>query len=176
MHSSSRPWTFIAIAATTIAARLPFLLHASRFFDSDEAVEGLMARHVLRGEHPVFLWGQRYKGVPEVYLSSAVLHWTSSAATSVVAVVALKAVTLACFAVFVCLNFWLLTRLFNRRISWIATSLLIVCPPSLTLWSLSGSAEIVMSLIAGTALCLGIDAWRRSGSRTWLVTAAAAFG
>lgn len=165
--------TLVTIAAATIGARLPFLLRADRFFDSDEAVEGLMARHVLLGEHPVFLWGQPYKGVPEVYLSSAVFHWISSPATSVIA---LKAVTLACFAAFVCLNFWLLTRLFNRRISWIATSLLIVCPPSLTLWSLSGSAEIVMSLIAGTALCLGIDAWRRSGSRAGLVASAAAFG
>ena len=167
---------FVIVAAATIAARLPFLLHADRFFDSDEAVEGLMARHVLLGEHPLFLWGQRYKGVPEVYLSAAVFHWIPSTAASVVAVVALKAVTLACFAAFACLNFWLLTRLFNRRISWIATSLLIVCPPSLTLWSLSGSAEIVMSLIAGTVLCLGIDAWRRSGSRAWLVAAAAACG
>ena len=161
------------VAAATIAARLPFLLRADRFFDSDEAVEGLMARHVLLGEHPLFLWGQRYKGVPEVYLSAAVFHWMPSTAASVVA---LKAVTLACFAVFVCLNFWLLTRLFNRRISWIATSLLIVCPPSLVLWSLSGSAEIVMSLIAGTVLCLGIDAWRRSGSRAGLAAAAAALG
>jgi hypothetical protein len=167
---------FVIVAAATIAARLPFLLWADRFFDSDEAVEGLMARHVLLGEHPAFLWGQRYKGVPEVYLSAAVFHWIPSTAASGVAVVALKAVTLVCFAAFVCLNFWLLTRLFNRRISCIATSLLIVCPPSLVLWSLSASAEIVMSLIAGTVLCLGIEAWRRSGSRAGAVAAAAAFG
>jgi hypothetical protein len=165
--------TLAFIAAATIAARLPFLLRADRFFDSDEAVEGLMARHVLLGEHPVFLWGQRYKGVPEVYFSAAVFRWLP---TTSAGIVALKAVTLACFVVFVCLNFRLVTRLFNRRISLIATSLLIVCPPSFVLWSLSGSAEIVMSLLAGTVLCLGIDAWRRSGSRAGLVAAAAAFG
>ena len=43
---------FATIAVVTIAARLPFLLRANRFFDSDEAVEGLMARHVLLGEFP----------------------------------------------------------------------------------------------------------------------------
>src|SRR5215470_12394661 len=94
--------TFAVIAAATIAARLPFLLRADRFFDADEAVEGLMARHVLAGEHPLFLWGQRYKGVPEVYLTAAVFRAAPPS------VVALKAVTLACFVVFLCLNFRLL--------------------------------------------------------------------
>src|SRR5947209_17711313 len=94
-----RRWlTYAVIAGATIAARLPFLLHADRFFDADEAVEGLMARHVLAGEHPLFLWGQRYKGVPEIYLSAAVFRTAGSS------VVALKAVTLVCFVVFVCLN------------------------------------------------------------------------
>jgi hypothetical protein len=165
--------TFGLIAAATIAARLPFLLRGNRFFDSDEAVEGLMARHVLLGEHPLFLWGQRYKGVPEVYLTAAVFHWWPAS------VVALKAVTLGCFAAFVCLNFWLVTRLLSRRIAWIATAFLIAGPPSLVLWSLSGSAEIVMSFIAGAALCLGVDAWRQTGStesRAGLVAAAVALG
>src|SRR6185503_8380884 len=104
---------FVVVATSTIAARLPFLLRGSRFFDSDEAVEGLMARHVLLGELPLFLWGQRYKGVPEVYLTAPALHfWPAS-------VIALKAVTLVCFALYACLNFRLLARLFSRRISWI---------------------------------------------------------
>ena len=84
----------LALASSAIVvARLPFLLHGSRFFDSDEAVEGLMARHVLTGEFPLFLWGQRYKGVPEVYLAAAAFHvWPPG-------VITLKAVTLACFGV-----------------------------------------------------------------------------
>jgi hypothetical protein len=170
MRSAARPLAFVFVAAATIAARLPFLLRGPRFFDSDEAVEGLMARHVLLGEHPLFLWGQRYKGVPEVYLTAAAFRWWPAS------VITLKAVTLGCFAVFVCLNFWLMTRFFNRRVAWIATGFLIVGPPSLVFWSLSGSAEIVMSFIAGTCLCLGVEAWRRSGSRAGLVAAAAALG
>ena len=160
----------VFVAAVTIAARLPFLLRGSRFFDSDEAVEGLMARHVLLGELPLFLWGQRYKGVPEVYLTAAAFNfWPAS-------VIALKAVTLGCFALYACLNFRLLTRLFSQRVAWIATAFLVAGPPSLVFWSLSGSAEMVMSLIAGTTLCLGLDAWRRDGSRAGLVVAAAALG
>ena len=168
---------FATIAAATIAARLPFLLRADRFFNSDEAVEGLMARHVLAGEHPLFLWGQRYKGVPEIYLDAAVFRVAGSS------VIALKAVTLACFAVFLCLNFVLLTRLFSRRLAWMATAFLIAGPPTLVLWTLSGSAEIVMTFLAGAVLLLAIERWihqaTQKGSpyvRGPLLVAAAAAG
>src|SRR5215475_9926966 len=150
--------TFALIATATIGARLPFLLRADRFFDADEAVEGLMARHVLLGEHPLFLWGQRYKGVPEVYLTSVVFRAAGSS------VVALKAVTLACFVAFLCLNFMLVERVLSRRIAWVATALFIAAPPSLVLWTLSGNAEIVMTLICGAVLLLAADWWRRSAS------------
>jgi hypothetical protein len=176
MRSSSRSdntrrfLQLLLIAALVIVGRAPFLLHSDRFFDSDEAVEGLMASHVLRGEHPVFLWGQNYKGVPEVYLAAAVFAVTGPS------VVALKSVTLACFALFVCLQYVLVERLFSRAIAWMATAFLILCPPSLVLWSLSANAEIVMTLLAGTVMCLGIDVWRRTGSRAAFMAACAAAG
>jgi hypothetical protein len=161
---------FAAIAVATVAARLPFLLRADRFFDSDEAVEGLMARHVLLGEFPGFLWGQRYKGVPEVYLSSVVFRVAGPS------VVALKAVTLACFVVFLCLNFRLVERVCSRSIAWIATAFFIAGPPSLVLWTLSGSAEIVMTLLAGVVLLTAVEWWRWSSSSGALLLAGAALG
>ena len=160
----------LLIAALVIVTRAPFLLQADRFFDSDEAVEGLMASHVLQGEHPAFLWGQRYKGVPEVYLAAAVFAVTGPG------VIALKGVTLACFVLFVCLQFVLVERLFSRAIAWLATAFLIVCPPAFVLWSLSANAEVVMTLLAGTGMCLGIDIWRRTGSRPAFMAACAAAG
>src|SRR5581483_9761271 len=75
MRSSSRTGNalqLVVVFALAAACRAPFLLHGDRFFDPDEAVEGLMARHVLLGDHPAFLWGQRYKGVPEVYVAAAI--------------------------------------------------------------------------------------------------------
>lgn len=160
----------LLIAALVVVSRAPFLVRGDRFFDSDEAVEGLMARHVLQGEHPVFLWGQRYKGVPEVYLTAALFAVTGPS------VVALKSVTLGCFAVFVALQFLLVERLFSRVVAWMATVFLIVGPPSLVLWSLSASAEIVLTLLAGTLVCLGFDIWRRTGSRPALAVACASLG
>jgi hypothetical protein len=158
------------LAAVTVAARLPFLSRADRFFDSDEAVEGLMARHILGGELPLVLWGQQYKGVPEVYLNAAVFAAVGSSVT------ALKATSLACFVLLVCLQFALVDRLFSRRVAWLSALLLAAGPPSLVLWSLSGNAEIVMTMIAAAVLLLSWLTWRATGSRGALAAAAAAVG
>jgi 4-amino-4-deoxy-L-arabinose transferase-like glycosyltransferase len=163
-----RRLTFVAIVFATLIVRLPFLLRADRFFDADEAVEGLMARHL--GDHSLFLWGQRYKGTPEVFVTGAVFHVAGPG------VIALKAVTLACFVVFVCLNFRLLERLWSRRLAWIATAFFIVGPPSLVLWTLSGSAEIVTTWIAGVALMFAAGCWYRTRSPLALFAAFAAIG
>ncbi len=101
----SRPLFALLFAALTIAVRLPFLITGKIPFDSDEAVEGLMARHVLNGELPAFFWGQAFKGVPEVYVSAGMFAAFGSS------VMALKSVTLAFFATYVGLNFVLLDKL-----------------------------------------------------------------
>ena len=56
--------------------------------DGDEAVWGLMARHVLDGELPAFFWGQAYGGTLEVFLTAPLL------AVAPTSVVALRAVPL----------------------------------------------------------------------------------
>jgi hypothetical protein len=162
--------TFTLLAALAVAARLPFLLRSDRFFDSDEAVEGLMALHVLRGEFPAVLWGQDYKGVPEVYLAAAFF------AIAGPSVAALKAATLACFVVLLWVQFTLLTRLFSRRVAWAASLLLVAGPPSLVAWSLSANAEIILTMLAGGVLLLAWDRWNADGSRRWLALAAMAAG
>ena len=52
------------IAALVMAAALRFCLVNWGYisFNSDEAVVGLMARHILQGERPVFFYGQAYMG------------------------------------------------------------------------------------------------------------------
>jgi hypothetical protein len=55
------------IAAATLLRVLVFWVPALRVLDSDEAVVGLMAMHVLRGRVPAFYWGQAYGGTLEVF-------------------------------------------------------------------------------------------------------------
>jgi 4-amino-4-deoxy-L-arabinose transferase-like glycosyltransferase len=54
-------WLFI-ILALTLVARIMLLASASVSFHADEAVVGLMARHMLAGERPTFFYGQAYMG------------------------------------------------------------------------------------------------------------------
>jgi hypothetical protein len=167
---ASRLLQLVVVAALIVTVRLPFLLRADRFFDSDEAVEGLMALHAFHDELPVFLWGQRYKGVPEVYLASAIFSVAGPG------VIALKAATLACFVVFGCLQFQLVRRLFSARVAWMTTALVVIGPPSLVLWSLSANAEVVLTLVAGALMGVALVQWQQSRSPVALATAAAAVG
>lgn len=169
-RGSSRVLQLVAVAALIVTVRLPFLLRADRFFDSDEAVEGLMARHVVRGEFPVYLWGQHYKGVPEVYLATAIFALAGPT------VPALKSATLVSFVLFACLQFLLIRELFSSRVAWVSTALLALGPPSLVLWSLSANAEIVMTFIAGAWLGIALVRWQRSSSLVALGVAGAALG
>ncbi len=134
--------------ALAIAARLPFLITGKIPFDSDEAVQGLMARHVLMGELPAFFWGQPFKGVPEVYAAAGAFALFGSSVT------ALKSVTLAVFAMYVALNFILLDKIASRWIAVSASLLLIVAPPALVFWSLWAGAEYMLIMLLGTTLLL----------------------
>lgn len=145
-ENPSRPLLGLLFAALTIAARLPFLITGKIPFDSDEAVEGLMALHVLRGELPAFFWGQAFKGVPEVYASAGAFAMFGPS------VAVLKGVTLVFFAAYVGLNFILLDKTSSRWVAVCASLLLIAAPPALVFWSLDGSAEYVVIMLLGTAL------------------------
>ncbi len=143
-----RPLFGVLLAAAAVAARLPFLVSGKIPFDSDEAVEGLMAVHVLNGELPAFFWGQAFKGVPEVYAAAGAFALFGGTVT------VLKSVTLAVFAAYVAVNFVLLDRILSRWVAVAASLLLIFCPPPLVLWSLSASAEYVLIMLLGTILLL----------------------
>jgi 4-amino-4-deoxy-L-arabinose transferase-like glycosyltransferase len=145
-----------------VAVRLPFLLSGKIPFDSDEAVEGLMALHVPNGELPVFFWGQAFKGIPEVYAAAVAFSVFGPSVTM------LKGVTLAFFAVFVMLHFILLEKIASRWIAAAASLLLIFSPPALVVWSLSASAEYILIMLLGTTLvllCLRLEQSEKSQPR-----------
>jgi 4-amino-4-deoxy-L-arabinose transferase-like glycosyltransferase len=150
----------LCFAALAIAARLPFLVTGKIPFDSDEAVEGLMARHVLAGEFPAFFWGQAFKGVPEVYAAAGAFAVLGSG------VAVLKSVTLMCFAAYVTLNFVLLSTISSRLLAVAASLLLVFSPPALVFWSLDASAEYIIIMLLGTILLLlGLRLEEAAGAR-----------
>jgi hypothetical protein len=162
VHFLSRPLFALLFAALAIAARLPFLITGKIPFDSDEAVEGLMARHVLSGELPVFFWGQAFKGVPEVYAAAGAFALFGSS------VAVLKSVTLTFFATYVALNFALLDTVASRWLACAASLLLIFAPPALVFWSLDASADYIVIMLLGTILlllCLRLEEARKTEGR-----------
>ncbi len=57
----------LVLLVVAAAYRVALVLRGWPALDSDEAIIGLMARHVLRGERPIFFWGQSYMGAFEAY-------------------------------------------------------------------------------------------------------------
>lgn len=58
----------IFVLAIALVWKLIWLLLNTFPFNSDEAVVGLMARHILQGERPLFFYGQYYMGSLDAYL------------------------------------------------------------------------------------------------------------
>src|SRR5438270_1745748 len=48
--------------------RICLAYHTHGIIDGDEAMVGIQAEHILRGEHPIYYYGQAYMGSLEAYL------------------------------------------------------------------------------------------------------------
>jgi hypothetical protein len=51
-----------------LAIRIWLVYHTHGIIDGDEAIVGIQAEHILRGEHPLYFYGQPYMGSLEAYL------------------------------------------------------------------------------------------------------------
>lgn len=58
-------WMCLLVA---LLARVWLLIHTGGVIDGDEAVAGIQAEHILRGEFPAYFYGQAYMGSLEAYL------------------------------------------------------------------------------------------------------------
>lgn len=64
-------WGWILlIALMGVGWKCLFLITGAFPFNSDEAITGLMARHILLGERPIFFYGQAYMGSLDAFLSA----------------------------------------------------------------------------------------------------------
>ena len=68
---SSRPFVYVAVAALVLARSLVFVLWEESYFDSNQAVIGLMAKHLIEGRaFPLFMYGQNYMLAVEAWLAA----------------------------------------------------------------------------------------------------------
>jgi hypothetical protein len=85
--------------------------------ESDESVAGLMALGILRGERPVFYWGQPYLGAIEMYLTAAVFFVAGSSPFT------FKFVPVAASVLFVATTYQVGRQYFNRQVGLLSAAL-----------------------------------------------------
>jgi hypothetical protein len=73
-HSRRERWTAAAIVLLVVLLRsLVFVFWEQSYYDSDQAIVGLMAKHLIEGRaFPVFFYGQSYMLGVEAYLAAPV--------------------------------------------------------------------------------------------------------
>jgi hypothetical protein len=131
---------------TVLATRLLVL---ARFFptliESDEAIVGLMARHILKGEFPIFYWGQSHMGTFEAYLTAGMFVLFGPSA------LVLKLTVLTLFLLFLAAHFKLAEEVSESRfVAWMATISVGISPAFLTVWSLKSRGGYMSLLLFGT--------------------------
>src|SRR5882672_8381429 len=130
----ARPSLFVvglaAALAIGLALRLAVIASPLGEIDGDEAVVGLMARHIaFLGERPVFYWGQPYLGSLEAF-SAAPLFVLFDSSTPL-----LKLIPTVYSLVFLVLSAAITRRMFGTGAA-LATAAYFAVPPAMwAVWS-----------------------------------------
>ena len=111
-------------------------------FNADEAVVGLMARHVLMGEKPIFFYGQAYMGSLDAFLVAGVFKIFGQTVWGI------RLVQIILYLFTILTTYWVGHIFFNSyRAGLIAAFLLAVPPVNTTLYttvSLGGYGEALL--------------------------------
>jgi hypothetical protein len=120
-------------------------------FDSDEATFGLMARHILRGEWPTFVYGNRYLGSTEAILAAPFLRLFGNHGNHVFV---LRLSTIMLFALFLSLHALLVTKWFGRRTALFTLLFLIFPGWRILWWTFRPIGPYISMFVLGTIILL----------------------
>lgn len=128
-----------------LAARLDFMRVVRFAIDGDEAIVGLMGKHILEGKGvPVFYYGQHYMGSLEAILASmSFLLFGMSPFT-------LQLVPLTWSIAMVPLVYLVGRSLMTRRVGLVAAILMALPPPALIVWSSKARGGFIEIVFLGT--------------------------
>jgi hypothetical protein len=139
------------------ALRIAFLRYP--LLDSDQAVVGLMGIHILKGEWPVFFWGQSYAGTLESFVAALLFSRFG---------VSRLTLNLApfLFSLLFLLSTWRLAETgFDRATGLVALALAAVPPMFLVWYSVLARANYIENLVFGNLLFLIAIRLARPGLR-----------
>jgi hypothetical protein len=147
------------ILAASVLPRLPILYNAAALFNSDEAVNALVIKHLLAGkELTLFNWGATYYGIVEGLLAVPFIGLLGTIP------LAFKLGALTGFLLLVVAAFLLGRELYGRDAGLCAAALLIAFSPQLVFWSTLASSGYCLIAAWGTVTLLVIARLRRAPS------------
>lgn len=157
LRATARMLTPGRVAALLVALaaiyRLALLARGWPALDSDEAVIGLMARHILQGDRPMFFWGQNYMGPFEAYFAALLFALFGSSAFMLG--VSALILTLG----FLGAVYWLGRAAYGPTVGLLALAWLVISPPIFTLRQLAPIGGYQEMLLLGGLILLGV--WSR---------------
>jgi hypothetical protein len=164
LKSSSTWWVLAAIVLLGIALRLYLLASSRLIIEADEALVGLQAFGILRGERPIFYPGQTYGGSLESYLVAGVfLLFGASPLT-------LKVVPFLFSVLFIVVTYLLATEIYQPRVGLLSALLVALCPLLLTAFSQKtwgGYSETPVLGSLALLLLVRLLYGRREGKGAW---------
>lgn len=149
----------IFILSATILSRYGLLKHWYAHFYGDEAIVGLMARHILEGEIPVFYYGQEYLGSLESLVASFYFRLFGSSP------LILKLSPFSFFLLFQVLCYFLFKRIGGRIVAFVACQFLILSSSVLLTWSVAARGGHIEVLTLGVLSLLILLKYSESTNR-----------
>lgn len=161
---SGRDWLVVSLI-TIIAAliRFDFLWATNFVIDSDEAIVGLMAKHILEGKPiPIFYYGQHYMGSLEGILVACAFRIFGISSW------ALQSIPFICSVCIVPVIFLLAREMGGRAAAHFSTILYALPPAGLLVWSSKARGGFIEILLIGACALLYTCRWlRQREPRVW---------
>ncbi len=159
-------WGLWLALAAGLALKGALIASGSVGFNSDEAIIGLMARHILQGQHPAFFYGQAYMGALDAYLVAGAFAVFGQTVT------AIRLVQAALFAGVIVTTGVLARRLsVSSTAAWMAALLVAVPPVMVSLYTTASLGDYGETLLINNLLLLlGWDllSGRKQSAGWWL--------
>jgi hypothetical protein len=163
----STRWILAGIIFLGIALRLYLLFGSQVIIEADEALVGLQAFGILRGERPIFYPGQVYGGSLESYLVAAVFQLLGASPLT------LKLIPFLFSSLFIFMTYQLAREIYSPPVGLLSALFVALCPLLLTAFSLKTWGGYSQTPVLGNlALILlqRILSHRAQGKRPWKAT------
>jgi len=160
----------ILLLALGLILRLDLLLANNFAIDADEAIVGLMARHIMDGQGvPVFYYGQHYMGSLEPLLIALVSSFTGLSNISV------KLVPLFFSLSLIVVIYYLALEVGSRFSARLSALFFTVPPMPLLVWGLKARGGFVELLVIGALALLITCYWLKKDKPSLSLTALTGF-